>query len=292
MALTRLEDGVRRIVAPNPSALTHHGTCTYVLGEGVVAVLDPGPENAAHRAALLAGLARHEKVGAILVSHAHLDHSEGAAALAAATGAPIHAFGLPDAGRSAVMARLAAAGMAGGGEGVDAGFRPDRLLPDGACVTVGDMPITVLHTPGHFGNHLCFRMGDAIFTGDVVMGWASTLISPPDGDLDDYFQSLARLQAEAARVFYPGHGAPVTDPAARLAELAAHRKARTEQIMAALARGPADAASLTETIYTDTPATLLPAARRNVFAHLVHLTTQNHIRPTTTLSPQAVFSLR
>ena len=292
MALMQLEDGVRRIVAPNPSALTHQGTCTYVLGEGAVAVLDPGPEHAAHRDALLSGLAPHEKVAAILVSHAHLDHSEGAAALAAATGAPIYAFGPPDAGRSAVMARLATAGMAGGGEGVDARFRPDRLLPDGACVTVGDRPITALHTPGHFGNHLCFRMGDAIFTGDVVMGWASTLISPPDGDLGDYLQSLARLQSEAARVFYPGHGAPITDPAARLAELAAHRNSRTEQIMAALSKGPADAASLTAAIYTDTPANLLPAAQRNVFAHLVHLTTQGRTCPATTLSPQAVFSLR
>lgn len=291
MAIERLEDGVRRIVAPNPSALTHQGTCTYVLGEGAVAVLDPGPEIVAHREALLAGLNRHETVAAILVSHAHLDHSEGAAALAAATGAPIYGFGPPDAGRSAVMAQLAAAGMAGGGEGVDARFRPDRLLPDGACVTVGDAQITALHTPGHFCNHLCFRMGDAIFTGDVVMGWASTLISPPDGDLGDYFQSLARLQTEAARIFYPGHGSPVTAPSSRLADLLAHRHTRTEQILAALAKGPATPASLAEAIYTDTPASLRAAAQRNVFAHLVHLTTQGHIHPTPTLSPHAAFTL-
>lgn len=289
MALEGLQAGVRRIVAPNPSPLTYRGTCSYVLGEGAVAVLDPGPADRAHLAALLAGLAPGERVAAILVTHAHLDHSPGAAPLAEATGAPVYGFGGPQAGRSAVMERLAATGLAGGGEGVDAAFFPDICLAHGEGLRLGTAEIVALHTPGHFGNHLSFRLGDAVFSGDLVMGWSSTLISPPDGDLADYFASLALLAGQGARVFYPGHGEPVADPQARLAELAAHRQARSAQILAALEAGPATVAALTAALYADVDAALHPAAARNVFAHLVEMASKNIVRAWPGLAPDARF---
>ena len=292
MALERLEAGLRRIVAPNPSPMTRDGTCSYVLGTGAVAVIDPGPADAIHLRAILDSLDPGERVAAILVTHAHLDHSPGARALSEATGAKVHAFGPPEAGRSAVMARLAVEGLAGGGEGVDRTFRPDVTLADGEEIGLGDWQVTALHTPGHFCNHLSFAWGDALFSGDHVMGWASTLISPPDGDLGDYFRSLDRLAAQDWRVFYPGHGAPVGATAARLDELAAHRRDRSAQILAALEAGPATVAALTAAIYTDTPAALLAAAARNVFAHLIEMTSQNEVAPEGFLSPSARFSRR
>ena len=285
-----LEAGVRRRLAPNPSALTHRGTCSYVLGTGAVAVLDPGPADPGHLRALLDHLAPGETVAAILVSHAHLDHSEGARPLADLTGAPIFAFGDPAAGRSAQMQALAEAGLAGGGEGVDAGFRPDVTLADGETLAMGDWSVTALHTPGHFCNHLCFAMGDAVFTADVVMGWSTTLISPPDGDLAAYFATLDRLAGQGARVFYPGHGDPVHDPVARLAELVAHRQARTAQILHALAEGPATLAALTARVYADTPAALHGAAARNLFAHLVALVGQGRVVAHPGLAASAVFA--
>lgn len=285
-----LEPGVRRLVAPNPSALTHRGTCSYVLGRGEVAVLDPGPADPGHLRALLDHLAPGERVAAILVSHAHLDHSEAARPLADLTGAPVFAFGDAAAGRSAPMRALAEAGLAGGGEGVDAGFRPDETLSDGETLAMGDWSVTALHTPGHFGNHLCFAMGDVVFTADVVMGWSTTLISPPDGDLQAYFAALDRLAGQGARVFYPGHGDPVPDPAARLAALAAHRQARTAQILAALDAGPATLPTLTARVYAETPAALHRAASRNLFAHLVALVAQGRVVADPGLAVTAVFA--
>ena len=290
MAMEQLEPGVRRIVAPNPSPMTFRGTCSYVLGSGSVAVIDPGPADPAHIAAILAGLAPGETVEAVLVTHAHLDHSPGARLLAAATGAPVYGFGPPEAGRSAAMERLAAQGLAGGGEGVDRDFRPDLTLTHGARLAGGDWEVEAVHTPGHFGNHLSFAMGAALFSGDLVMGWASTLISPPDGDLGDYFRSLARLETRGERVYYPGHGDPVTAPGARLAELAQHRRDRTAQILTALERRPARVADLVAAIYRDTPAALQAAAARNVFAHLVEMTSQNLVIAAPDLHPEALFA--
>lgn len=266
--------GLRLVLAPNPSPMTLHGTNTYILGEGRVAVIDPGPADRTHLAAILAALAPGESVSHIFVTHAHLDHSPLARPLAEATLAPVLAFGGPEAGRSAVMIRLATSGLLGGGEGVDACFRPDIALADGDIVEGPNWSLRALHTPGHFGNHLCFVWQGGTFSGDHVMGWASALISPPDGDLSDYMASLARLGAVAPPRLYPGHGAPVDKPATRLAELATHRRNRNKQILASLADGAQDAASLTARIYTDTPKTLLPAAQRNVFAHLIDLEEQ------------------
>lgn len=258
---------VRVVLAPNPSAMTGPGTNSFLIGEREVAVIDPGPDDPAHIDAILE--LAEGRISHILVTHAHLDHSAGVARLAQATRAPVFAFGAADSGRSPTMARLAATGLTGG-EGVDAGFRPDIELRHGEELRSSDWTLQALHTPGHMGGHLSFRLGDAIFCGDLVMGWSTSLISPPEGDLVDYFRSLDLLARLAPRVLYPAHGEPITAPPPRLEELAAHRRLRSAQILAALDAGPGTAAELAARIYT-IPAHLMPAAERNVLAHLLAL---------------------
>ena len=283
--------GVWRIRADNPSPMTGTGTNSYVLhGPDGAVVIDPGPALPAHLAALLAAVG-NVPLRAILVTHPHLDHSALVGELQAATGAQVYGFGSAAAGRSALMQRLAAAGLQGGGEGVDAGFAPDVLVADGAVLALAGLQIAAVHTPGHMGGHLCFALGDDLFSGDHVMGWASTLISPPDGDMSAYMASLQRLAARAWRQFWPGHGETITDPAARLAELAAHRRARETAICAALQAGPARPAALASLLYTDTPTTLLPAAARNILAHLIDLHDRNVVTATEPLGPEAIFKI-
>ncbi|GGH40269.1 Glyoxylase, beta-lactamase superfamily II [Cribrihabitans marinus] len=285
----RLEPRLRRILAPNPSPMTFRGTNTYLVGDRDLAVIDPGPEDPAHLAAILSALEPGQSVSHIIVTHSHLDHSPLARPLAARTGAQVLAFGGPEAGRSAVMRRLAATGLSGGGEGVDLGFAPDATVADGDDIDGDGWTLEVLHTPGHLGNHIALAWEGACFSGDHVMGWASSLVSPPDGDLTDFMASCRRLRARDWRVFHPGHGAPVTDAAARLDWLIGHRLSREAAILEALADGPADAATLTARIYTETPAALLPAARRNVIAHLVDLKMKNRVVPTDDLTADAQF---
>ena len=285
-----LAPGLRRILAPNPSPMTFRGTNTYLIGTRDLAVIDPGPDRPEHLESILAAIGPRQRISHILVTHSHTDHSPLAAPLAARTGAPVLAFGGPHAGRSAVMTDLAQAGLAGGGEGIDLAFAPEQELADGEIVAGDGWQLEVIHTPGHLGNHIALAWGDTCFTADHVMGWASSLVSPPDGDLTDFMASCTRLRARSWSVFHPGHGAPITDPAARLDWLIGHRPARESAILAALADGPATARTLAERIYTDTPAALLPAAERNVFAHLVDLTGKSAVTPEPTLSATARFT--
>ena len=286
-----LEPNLRRVLANNPSPMTYRGTNTYLLGKGDIAVIDPGPNTAEHLAAILAALEPDEAITHIFVTHSHIDHSPLAADLSKATGAPVLAFGDSLAGQSEIMRHLALNGLAGGGEGVDPDFAPDILLQDGETVSGASWALTAHHTPGHFGNHLSFEWDDALFSGDLVMGWASSLVSPPYGDLSDFMASCTRLAAQSWRVFHAGHWAPVTNPAERLAWLISHRQSREAQILAALRDGPATAKSLTAQIYSDTPAALLPAAERNVFAHLVDLKQKSQIAALPSLNITAQFSL-
>lgn len=279
--------GVRRVLAPNPSAMTYRGTNTYLLGQGRVTVIDPGPDDPAHGAALMRALAG-EAVSHIVVTHSHLDHSPLAARLAQQTGAEVWAFGGSETGRSDVMRALVAGGYDGGGEGVDAGFAPHRVVADGEVIATPAGALRVLHTPGHMGNHICLRWQDAVFSGDLVMGWATSLVSPPDGDISDFLASCAKVRAEGAQVLFPGHGAPVTEPAARIDWLIAHRMERRAQVLAAL-DVPRDVAALTEVIYTDVAPALWPIAARNVFAQLVELVGAGLVRAVPDLSPGATF---
>ncbi|GHF55698.1 MBL fold metallo-hydrolase [Seohaeicola zhoushanensis] len=285
-----LEPGVRRIVAPNASPMTYRGTNTYLVGTGDLAVIDPGPASRPHLEAIVAAIEPGQKISHIIVTHTHTDHSPLAADLAARTGAPILAFGTAHAGRSPVMSRLAEAGLAGGGEGIDHAFRPDVTLADGEIVEGDGWTLEVIHTPGHIGNHIALAMGDLCFTADHVMGWASSLVSPPDGDLTDFMESCRRLRARDWRVFHSGHGAPIEDPAGRVDWLVDHRLGRERQILAALEAGAATPRALAERIYTETPPSLIPAAERNVFAHLIDLTGRSLVSPTAELAANATFS--
>lgn len=265
-----LGDAIRRVLAPNPGPMTFWGTNSYILGAQDVVVIDPGPDDEAHRDALLAAL-KGARVHAIVVTHAHLDHSAGARALAEATDAPVYGYGPPEAGRSEVMERFAASGAPGGGEGVDQAFLPDITLPDRGELHWPEGVLTAIHTPGHFGGHLSFCFGGVVFTGDLIMGWSTTLISPPDGDVSQFLASCARLGEIDAKRFLPGHGAPVETPADRISWLVAHRREREVSIRKALARAPHTARQIAEIVYDDLAPSLLPAAERNVLAHLLDL---------------------
>lgn len=284
-----LAPNLRRIVAPNPSPMTYRGTNTYLLGHRGLALIDPGPISAPHLKAIQAALEPDQHISHIIVTHSHIDHSPLAATLAKHTGAPILGFGGPTAGRSVVMSDLATAGLAGGGEGIDTKFSPDQTVADGEIIAGDGWSLEVIHTPGHLGNHIALAWGDVCFTADHVMGWASSLVSPPDGDLTDFMASCHRLRARNWSVFHAGHGAPVTDPAARLDWLIGHRLSRETAILDLLSTAPATARQLAERIYTDTPSALLGAAERNVFAHLVDLTGKSIASPEGALSATAVF---
>lgn len=272
-----LEPGLRMVLAPNPSPMTHWGTNTYLLGAGEVAVIDPGPADDRHLAALLAALAPGERITQILVTHAHLDHSPLARPLARATGAEILAFGGATSGRSPRMVALAGLG---GGEGLDHTFQPDRLLRDGDQILGADWALTTLHTPGHLGGHLCFAWGETLFCGDHVMGWAPSLVSPPDGDMTDYMASLDRIAQGGWRRGYSAHGAPLPDLPARIAEITAHRRSREAAILATLTDSP-DLTTLQHRVYAELAPALQPAARRNLLAHLVDLAHRKKIVPDT-----------
>lgn len=284
-----LEPQLRRIIAPNPSPMTHTGTNTYLLGDRGLAVIDPGPEDRGHLEAILDALKPGQFITHIFVTHAHLDHSPLSRALSAFTDAPVYAFGPADAGRSKVMKRLVKNGFEGGGEGVDTAFVPDRRLDDGDFIDGDGWRLRVIHTPGHLGNHICLGWDDTCFTADHVMGWASSLVSPPDGDLTDFMASCVRLQAGRWRRFFPGHGEPIETPNDRLNWLIAHRKNREATILAQLDKGPATVKELARFVYTDTPDHLLPAAERNVLAHLIDLLGKTRVRPAGELTATSVF---
>ncbi|MBM3559907.1 MAG: MBL fold metallo-hydrolase [Alphaproteobacteria bacterium] len=255
-----LSSRIRRVVAANPSAFTFRGTGTYIIGRGKVAVIDPGPDDPAHVAALLRAVAG-ETVTHIVLTHTHLDHSPAARALKAATGAPL--VGCGPHGRH---------GLAGD-EGADWDYVPDRQLAEGEGVAGPDWSLEAVHTPGHTSNHLCFALAEeqALFCGDHVMGWSTTIVSPPDGDMTAYMASLAKVGRRRERIYYPTHGAPVSEPAPYVAALVAHREEREAQIAAALAGGPRHIPELVATMYADVPVNLHRAAARSVLSHLLRM---------------------
>jgi glyoxylase-like metal-dependent hydrolase (beta-lactamase superfamily II) len=256
---------IRRVVAPNPGPFTFTGTATYIIGRGEVAVIDPGPAETAapgHLAALLDAL-KGDRVAHILVTHSHLDHSPLAARLQEATGAPIL-------GRAAAAAHLPFAPT----EEVDQlAFIPDRELAGDERLAGPGWTLSTVPTPGHASNHLCFVLTEenALLCGDHVMGWSTTVVSPPDGDMGDYLASLDRVIAGDFATLWPAHGPPVTDPAPFLRAYREHRLEREAQILAGLRGGAARIRTLVETLYAGVDARLWPAAAQSVWAHLIHL---------------------
>ena len=252
---------VRRVTARNPGPFTFHGTGTYIVGRGTVAVIDPGPALDDHVAALAAAL-EGETASHILVTHTHLDHSPAAAALKALSGAPTYGYGPHGADRGVAVE-----------EGGDFDFSPDHALRDGDAVAGPGWTLRAVHTPGHTSNHLCFALEEesALFSGDHVMGWSTTVVSPPDGDMAAYMASLDRLRARSDSIYYPTHGAPIRRPAPFVKALAAHRRAREAQILRCLADGAGAVPAMVRTMYAGLDPRLRGAAGRSVLAHLLHL---------------------
>jgi glyoxylase-like metal-dependent hydrolase (beta-lactamase superfamily II) len=285
---------VRRVIANNPSKFTYHGTGTYIVGGSsrgdAVAVIDPGPMADTHRDALATAIAG-QTVTAILVTHCHADHSPLAAWLRAETAAPTVAFGpharderdigaipeLDDAGPAdAPVEPVAPADVAEVEieESVDLAFDPDIRVVDGDVAARGDgWTLRAVFTPGHTSNHMCFSLDEqrALFTGDHIMGWSTTVIGPPDGDMRAYFESLHKVRGRSDSVFWPTHGSPVNDTRPFIDAFLAHRLDREAQVLAAVRDGVSDIAPRVRRLYADVRTELHKPAARSVLAHLVKL---------------------
>jgi glyoxylase-like metal-dependent hydrolase (beta-lactamase superfamily II) len=254
---------VNRVLAPNSSPFTYTGTQTYMVGVEAVAIIDPGPDDAAHLAALRAAIAGRP-VAAILCTHTHRDHSPAARPLAQATGAPIIGCApltLEDDGPRADAA-------------FDAEYRPDRVLTDGEQVSGPGWTLEAVATPGHTSNHLCFALPQeqALFTGDHVMGWSTSVISPPDGDMTAYMRSMQRLTERDDIVYYPAHGEPIDAPQRLVRGMMGHRKQREGQILRFMERnGDSAIPDMVADMYRGVDPRLHGAAGRSVLAHLIDL---------------------
>ena len=271
--------------------MTFWGTNTYILGTNELAIIDPGPAVQSHLDAIMSSLNKNQSITHILITHSHIDHSPLAKQLSERTSAPILAFGESSTGKSAIMANLK---NLEGGEGVDYDFNPDVTLNDNQILKNKEWCIKSLHTPGHMGNHLCFSWeGESIlFSGDLVMGWATSMVSPPDGDLTDFMNSIKSLQLRSPdKLFFPGHGAPIENPSLRLQELYEHRKKREGQILSALETGLATISEITESVYADLDKRLITAAKRNVLAHLIDLTSRKICEVSKEITTNSRFTL-
>lgn len=261
-AVSQLTPLVRRVVARNGGPFTFHGTGTYIVGRGRVAIIDPGPELDQHISALLQAV-EGETVTHLIVTHTHRDHSPAARRLKRALGVPTLGFGPHggEVGGDAVE------------EGADHDFVPDIRLAHGDVVTGAGWTLEAVHTPGHTSNHLCFALKEeqALFCGDHVMGWSTTVVSPPDGDMRAYRTSLAALLNRDETVYWPTHGAPVRDPKAYVVGLLEHRAEREAQILACLRDGVETIPEIVRRLYRDVDPKLHRAAGRSVLAHLVEL---------------------
>ena len=260
--LEPLEPGIGRLLARNPSPYTYTGTQTYFVGAGdELVVIDPGPNIPEHVAAIIAAAA-DRKIVAIACTHTHRDHSPAAKPLAAATGAPI--IGCAALALESVGPRADAS--------FDGDYAPDRLLTDGEAITFGDgETLTAIATPGHTSNHLCYAYNGSLFTGDHVMGWSTTVVVPPDGDMGDFMASLDKLRQRDDRVFYPAHGAPVTNPQQFLRGLIGHRMSREKQIIRLVGEGKHAISDIVASAYPGLDPRLIPAAGGSVWAHLMDL---------------------
>jgi glyoxylase-like metal-dependent hydrolase (beta-lactamase superfamily II) len=258
--LEQLEPGIARVLAHNPSAFTYYGTQTYLIGEREVAVIDPGPDLPEHVEALENAIGGRT-IAAIMCTHTHRDHSPASRPLAARTGA--HIFGCAPLALETVGPRADAS--------FDGDYAPDRVLGDGENIEVDGKPITAVATPGHTSNHLCFAYGDAVFSGDHVMGWSTTVVFPPDGDMAAYMASLHKLRQREDRVYYPAHGPAVDNPQQYVRHLAGHRMQREKQILKLVGERPREIPDIVANAYPGLDPRLTVAAGGSVYAHLLDL---------------------
>lgn len=258
--LEQLEPGIARVLAHNPSAFTYYGTQTYLLGQDEVAIVDPGPALDDHVNALAEAIGGRAVV-AICCTHTHRDHSPAARPLAEVTGAPI--IGCAPLALETVGPRADAA--------FDGDYHPDRVLGDGDSIMIDGLAMTAVTTPGHTSNHLCFAYGDALLTGDHVMGWSTTVVVPPDGDMAAYMTSLDKLRTREDRVFYPAHGPPVAKPKQYVRGLIGHRMQRERQILRLVGEQPRAIPDIVANAYPGLDPRLVVAAGGSVHAHLVDL---------------------
>ena len=258
--------GVVRLVANNPSPLTFKGTNTYLVGMTELAVIDPGPADDAHRAAILKAAAGRP-IRQIVVTHAHRDHVDGAAALSAATGAPVYGFG-----RSAIAAEGPAI-QPQGAEFIDYVFTPDVSVDHRDLIEGPEWTLEALHTPGHAPDHLCFALvgRNILFSGDHVMAWNTTLVAPPEGHMGDYVESLQTLLARRESVYLPGHGDRLEDPQRTVRAYLLHRRWREEQVLDAIRGGRGSVDAIVPVVYPTIDERLTRAAALSVQAHVEHL---------------------
>lgn len=263
----RLSDLVTRVTAKNPGPFTFHGTNTYLVGRGELAVIDPGPDDPAHVEAVLAAIAGRPVV-AILATHTHRDHSPAARPLAAATGAAIYGEGPHRPARALELGEINPLDASG-----DHDFRPDVLLGDGDRVSGEGWTLEAITTPGHTPNHLCFALAEeaTIFTGDHVMGWSTSIVAPPDGAMADYMASLARLIDRPERLLLPAHGGGVSEPRDFLEALVRHRRGREKAVLDRLALGADTIPAMVAVIYADVDRSLHGAAALSMLAHVEDL---------------------
>jgi len=269
-SVTQLAPGIRRVIANNPGPFTFHGTGTYILGTGQVAVIDPGPDDTDHIEAILAAL-DGETVSHILVTHTHMDHSPGCRLLKELTGAPTFAYGPHGAGKLEQGVQVE--------EGGDMDFTPDHLVRHGDIIQGGDWTVECVYTPGHTSNHMCFALQEqkALFTGDHVMGWSTSIISPPDGDMAAYMQSLELLLDRDDAVYWPTHGPSIIDPETHVRAYIAHRIEREDQILKCIDEGTHNIRDMVPLMYRDTPEFMYPAAARSVLAAMENLLRKNQV---------------
>lgn len=262
--LAEVAPGLRRMVVENPGGFTFHGTNTYVIGSGDVAVVDPGPLNDAHFEALTRAL-EDESVSHILLTHTHMDHSPAARPLKEKTGARTWAFGPHGSGKLDTGIQVEAGG--------DMDFVPDVTIKHGEVIQGGDWEVECVFTPGHTSNHMCFALpGKAgLITGDHVMGWSTSVISPPDGDMKAYMESLDLLVERGDKVLWPAHGDAIRDPAPFLKEFIAHRHAREAQIADCIRDGLNDIRTMVKRMYAEVDERLHRPAAMSVLAHLQHM---------------------
>ena len=256
---------IRRVVARNPGPFTFMGTGTYIVGRGEVAVIDPGPDLPEHLEAILAALEPGERVTHILVTHHHSDHSPLARPLKARTGAAIYGCAVGAAAEESTIRTEA---------GADFDFAPDVSLCGGGQVLEGPgWTLEAVATPGHTSNHICFALKEenALFSGDHIMGWSTTVITPPDGDMTDYMESLERVKARDFDVLWPTHGPPIREVTPFIAAYAAHRRAREAQVLAAVGEGYERIVDMVPKLYADVDPRLHPAAARSVLGHMIDL---------------------